>query len=191
MWIGARELWGEVRWDSDLYERITSLNRQSAGTSMKGSEHHRNIFSICHAPAPASVPAPVPACLPCRCASKWLIKTFLHITSISTLNLMAGSTGTHTHTPAPGWDGSRHARSADPTTSRIHSLSRITSSSSSNNNKHRNSNGNTSRNMLLTLHSGLQTVFCVAILFLVICLECFLSIIFYKYMVCIFSKIHK
>lgn len=25
----------------------------------------------------------------CRCASKWLIKTFLHITSISTLNLMA------------------------------------------------------------------------------------------------------
>lgn len=31
----------------------------------------------------------------CRCASKWLIKTFLHITSISTLNLMAGSTRTH------------------------------------------------------------------------------------------------
>jgi len=27
--------------------------------------------------------------LNCRCASKWLIKTFLHITSISTLNLMA------------------------------------------------------------------------------------------------------
>lgn len=90
----------------------------------------------------------------CRCASKWLIKTFLHITSISTLNLMAGSTSTHQDESGRERDGNggTRTRTAEPTTSR----SRITSSSS--NNKHRNSNGNTSRNMLLTLHSGAKAI---------------------------------
>lgn len=83
----------------------------------------------------------------CRCASKWLIKTFLHITSISTLNLMRkiktnlpDQTGDQTSTDETSFSCSRNA-------------------SNDNNNNVINNNSNTSRNMLLTEHSGSELLF--------------------------------